>query len=250
MNPLDLIPFLDLTTLGTTDTPATVQHLARRAIAPAPERPDLQCAAVCTWPNYAGIASQILNGTPVRLACVAAAFPCSQSPLEIKVREIETAVATGAGEIDIAIHRGMALSRDFDALATELRAMKTACGHAHLKVILETCDLHDPALIRDVCQLALECGADFLKTSTGMGKHGATLSDARILFQAASDWFASTGQIVGVKPAGGIRTFTEARQYHDLALEFLPSVSPDTFRIGASSLLDDLLASSLNHLRG
>lgn len=244
MSPLDLIPFLDLTTLGTTDTLDTVEALARRAIAPVDGRQDLHCAALCTWPNFAGGAAKLLGGTPVKLACVAAAFPCSQSPLEIKAQEIKTAVAAGADEIDIAIHRGMALSRDFGALSTELREMKRACGDAHLKVILETCDLGDPVLIRDVCQLALECGADFLKTSTGMGKHGATLDHARILFQAAGEWHATTGRSVGVKPAGGIRSFSDACAYYELALDHLPSVTSDTFRIGASSLLDDLLANA------
>jgi deoxyribose-phosphate aldolase len=241
MDPLDLIPFLDLTTLGPCDTPAVVEAVAHRALAPLPGRPDLHCAALCTWPNFAADAARLLAGSPVKLACVAAAFPCSQAPLEVKRREIELAVAGGADEIDIAIPRGPAIAGDFAALAAELHVMKAACGPARLKVILETCDLQQPALIREICRIALECGADFLKTSTGMGRHGATPEHARLLFEAARDWHAATGHVVGVKPAGGIRRFDEALLYHQLAVEHLPAVTPDTFRLGASSLLDDLL---------
>lgn len=241
MQPHDLIPFLDLTTLGTCDTPAVVEALARRARAPLAGRPDVHCAALCTWPNFATTAARALADSPVKLACVAAAFPCSQAPLEIKVREIELAVAAGADEIDIAIPRGLALAGEFAALAAELHAMKAACGSAQLKVILETCDLQEPARIREACRIALECGADFLKTSTGMGRHGATPDHARLLFEAARDWHAATGHVVGVKPAGGIRRFNEALIYHQLAIAHLPTVTPETFRLGASSLLDDLL---------
>lgn len=241
MKPVDLTPFLDLTTLGTRDTVADVEALCRRAINPLANQPDIYCAAVCTWPNFAKAASTALMDSPVKLACVAAAFPCSQAPLEVKTREIEMAVADGAIEIDIAINRGQAIAGDFESLANELRAMKAACGNAHLKVILETCDLGDAGLIRKICRIALVSGADFLKTSTGMGSHGATLNHARILFEAARDWHASTGKVVGVKPAGGIRTYDDAITYYQLAEEHLPEVTPDTFRIGASSLLDDLL---------
>lgn len=241
MDPLDLIPFLDLTTLGTCDTPAVVEAVARRALHPLASRPELHCAALCTWPNFAADAARLLAGSPVKLACVAAAFPCSQAPLKTKQGEIEQAVADGADEIDIAIPRGLAIAGDFAALAAELRALKAACGSARLKVILETCDLKRPDLIRSICQIALECGADFLKTSTGMGSHGATPEHALILFQAARDWHATTGRTVGVKPAGGIRRHADARIYHQLAIDHLPSVTPDTFRLGASSLLDDLL---------
>jgi deoxyribose-phosphate aldolase len=237
-----LIPFLDLTTLGTTDTVETVRALAARATRPVADAPDVHCAALCTWPNFAAEAARALRGSQVELACVAAAFPCSQAPLEAKLREIELTVAAGATEIDIAVPRGLILAGDHKSLADELRAMKTACGPAHLKVILETCDLGTDETIREACRIALECGADFLKTSTGMGRHGATPDHARLLFEAARDWHAATGRIIGVKPAGGIRTYADALIYHDLATTHLPEVTPATFRLGASSLLDDLLA--------
>lgn len=238
----DLIPFLDLTTLGTTDRADTVRALAKRAIQPVGTDPSLHCAAVCTWPNFAGVAAEALAGSPVQLACVAAAFPCSQAPLEVKTREIELAVAAGAHEIDIAIPRGLLLSGDTVSLRAELEAMKAACGPARLKVILETCDLGDADTIRTACRIALEAGADFLKTSTGMGRHGATPEHATLLFEAVRDWHAATGRVIGVKPAGGIRTYADALVYHQLATDHLPEVTPATFRLGASSLLDNLLA--------
>ncbi|MCH7226683.1 deoxyribose-phosphate aldolase [Haloferula sp. A504] len=238
----ELIPFLDLTTLGTTDSADDVRALAKRAMQPVAGDPAIHCAALCTWPNFAAVATEALDGSPVVLACVAAAFPCSQAPLEVKTREIELAVAAGAKEIDIAIPRGLLLSGDLVSLRAELEAMKSACGAAHLKVILETCDLGDADTIRTACQVALEAGADFLKTSTGMGKHGATPDHARILFEAAREWHANTGQVIGVKPAGGIRTYADALVYHELASSHLPEVTPSTFRLGASSLLDDLLS--------
>ncbi len=242
MTPRDVIPFLDLTTLDAKDTPERVEKLARRAMRPIEEAPEIHCGALCVWPNFAGLASKILEGSGVALACVAAGFPCSQSPLAVKCAEIEAAVSAGADEIDIAINRGLLVAGDLDAMREELRAMKAACGEAHLKVILETCDLADDAMIRSGCKLALECGADFLKTSTGKGSYGATLDHTRILLEEAADWTRETGRMIGVKPAGGVRTYEEAVGYLDLAKSHLREVTPATFRIGASSLLDDLLA--------
>jgi deoxyribose-phosphate aldolase len=242
MQARELIPFLDLTTLGTTDSADDVRALAKRAMQPVVGDPAIHCAALCTWPNFAEVGVEALAGSPVVLACVAAAFPCSQASLDVKVREIELAVAAGAREIDIAIPRGLLLAGDTVSLRAELEAMKAACGAAHLKVILETCDLGEAGTIRTACRLALEAGADFLKTSTGMGRHGATPEHAKILFEAARDWHAETSKIIGVKPAGGIRTYADALVYHELASSHLPEVTPATFRLGASSLLDDLLA--------
>lgn len=241
MDALDLIPYLDLTTLGSTDSAADVEALARRAVCPLDARPDLHCGALCVWPNFAGAAKPILRDTPVKLASVAGAFPYSQAPLAVKVDEVRRAVGEGADEIDIAINRGLALTGGDLCLAEEIRAMKDACGSAHLKVILETCELRDEALIRRCCRIALEAGADFLKTSTGKGSHGATPEHARILLEEARAWTDRTAKPIGVKAAGGIRTYDEARSYIELARAHLPAVSPATLRLGASSLLDDLL---------
>jgi deoxyribose-phosphate aldolase len=232
-----LIGLLDLTTLGAADTADDVRQLAARASHPLAATPGLHCAAVCVWPNFAGVARAALAGTPVRVACVAAAFPFAQSPLAIKTAEVAAAVAAGAVEIDVAIPRGLFLAGDHDAVRAELRAIRQACGPAHLKVILETCELPDEAAIRTACRLAAAAGADFLKTSTGKGRHGATLDHTRILLEEAR----AAGRPLGVKAAGGIRTTAEALAYLALADEFLGTATPDNFRLGASSLLDELL---------
>ena len=157
-----LIGLLDLTSLGPTDTPDVVRRLAARACRPDPSAPALHCAAVCVWPNFAGVARDALAGTPVRVACVAAAFPHAQSPLSVKTAEVAAAVAAGAGEIDVAIHRGMMLAGETVALAEELRALKQACGPAHFKVILETCELADESMLRDACRIAIEAPREVL----------------------------------------------------------------------------------------
>lgn len=235
-----LIGLLDLTSLGSCDTAEDMEALAARAARPAPPDPAIHCAAVCVWPNFAANASHALAGTPVRVACVAGSFPHAQSPLAVKTAEIAAAVAGGANEIDIAINRGLFLSGRTDELRHEIAAMKRACGTAHLKVILETCELPDHESIRRACRIALEAGADFLKTSTGKGRHGATLEHTRILLEEASAWRAATGTTIGVKAAGGIRTAAEAMEYLNLAACYYDKVGAAVFRIGASSLLDDL----------
>jgi deoxyribose-phosphate aldolase len=197
------------------------------------------------WPNFAATAREALAGTPVRVACVAAAFPYSQSPLAAKTTEVESAVAAGAQEIDVAIPRGLFLSGRHDLVGAELRAIRTACVTATLKVILETCDLPDADAIRAVCRIAVDAGADFLKTSTGMGRHGATLEHTRILLEEARAGSERTGRPIGVKPAGGIRTAAHALEFLALADEFFGHATPDQFRIGASSLLDDILSAPL-----
>lgn len=237
-----LVGLLDLTTLGATDTADDVRRLAARAARPFPGRPGLHCAAVCVWPNFAATARAALADSPVRVACVAAGFPFAQSPLAAKLAEVAAAVAAGADEIDVAIPRGTFLAGDHAALAAELRAIREACGPARLKVILETCDLPGEAAIRTACRLAVAAGADFLKTSTGKGARGATPADTRILLEEARAATAATGRPIGVKPAGGIRTTDQALAYLELADEFLGTATPDNFRLGASSLLDELLA--------
>lgn len=239
---LRLIAFLDLTALDATDTPETVARLCAKARQPLADHPGVHCAAVCVWPNFAGEAASRLHRSGLDIACVAAAFPSGQSPLAAKRLEIEHAVAAGATEIDIPFPRGRFLAGDHGNLLAELVAMKNSCGNAHLKVILETCDLPDEASIRAACGFALRAGADFLKTSTGKGRHGATLEHTRILLEEARAWREASGKVIGVKPAGGIRTAEQAMEYLELAAPFFDELTPAVFRIGASSLLDDLLA--------
>lgn len=241
MDARELIRFLDLTTLGPTDTAAGVRVLAERAMTPVANDSSLHCAALCVWSNFAPVAAEVLAGSGVELACVAGAFPHAQAPLEVKVREVELAVAAGATEIDVAISRGRLLEGEDEWVSDELRALRDACGQARFKVILETCELVERKVIRRACEAALAGGADFLKTSTGMGGHGATLEHAAVLFEAARDWHDATGTLIGVKVAGGIRTFDEALGYYEMAVRYLPDVTPETFRIGASGLLNDLV---------
>ena len=243
---LHLITLLDLTALGSTDSESTIEDLCQRAIDPLGLDHDLDeppsCAAVCVWPNFAELAAELTEGTPVAVACVAGGFPFSQSPLAAKIAEIHHAVGGGATEIDIAINRGAFLSGELEQVHDEIAAMKQACSGAHLKTILETCDLPNPDAIRQAAQIALQAGTDFLKTSTGKGSGGATLADTAILLEEAAAWQQASGKAIGVKPAGGIRTATEAFEYTALAEKLHPPVVNENFRIGASSLLDDILA--------
>jgi deoxyribose-phosphate aldolase len=236
-----LVGLLDLTSLGSTDHPASVRRLCQRARWPAEAVPELHCAAVCVWPNLAAAARDALADNRVRIACVAAGFPASQSPLAVKTAEVRAAIDAGADEIDVAISRGAFLAGDHARVADELAALRRACGGATLKVILETCELPDPVAIRMASRLAIEAGADFLKTSTGKGSAGATPEHTRILFEEARTGTEAGGRVIGVKAAGGIRTAAQALDYLALADEFLGTAGPDQFRIGASSLLDDLL---------
>ena len=242
MTPAGLIPYLDLTTLGETDGPGEVEALARQAVRPVPGNDSIRCAAVCTWANLAAPVITEIQRTGVKFACVAGGFPHGQAPVEIKVAEIQAALHAGADEIDAVINRGLLLHEDTKGLKSELDAMRQATGTTPLKIIIETCDIRDPELIKLACTLALESGADFLKTSTGKGKYGATPQDAEILFQVASEWHQHTGKEVGVKVSGGIRTWEQAHEYVTLAKTYFADVTPDNFRVGASSLLNDLLA--------
>lgn len=233
---------IDLTTLSSIDTPSVVKNLCNKAISPLATAPALCCAAVCVWPNFAETASTALAGSSVNLACVAAAFPHCQAPLQVKIDEIRYAVSHGASEIDVTIHRGDFLAGQHDKVFDELVALKQACGDAHLKVILEVCELPDLAAVRAASDLALSAGADFIKTSTGKGSSGATLDTASVMFEAAVHFSNTHGKFVGVKVAGGIRTTDEALAYLQLADRYFGTATPKNFRIGASSLLDDLLA--------
>lgn len=242
---LQLITLLDLTSLSAVDTEDDIALLCQRAVDPLGFDHDLEnppsCAAVCVWPVFAELAAEVTEGTSVGVACVAGGFPFSQTPLTSKIAEIHHAVDSGASEIDIAINRGAFLGGELEQVHDEVAAMKDACSGAHLKVILETCDLPNDDAIRQSAQIALQAGADFLKTSTGMGSAGASLNHVSLLLEEAVAWEAATGRSVGVKAAGGIRTADDAFEYLELANNQHPPVSPVNFRIGASALLDDIL---------
>ena len=244
---LDLaIRMCDLTTLEGRDTPGKVIQLASKAIRPDPTDPGIPpVAALCVYPNLVPTAVEALagSGSGVAVASVATYFPSGQAPLEVKTRETEWAVAAGATEIDMVINRGAFLSGDYLRVHDEIVAVKEACGPAHLKVILETGELSTFDNVRKASMLAMASGADFIKTSTGKVSPAATLPVTLVMLEAIRDFHAATGTPVGMKPAGGISTAKVAIRYLVLLSETLGShwLTPDRFRFGASSLLNDLL---------
>jgi deoxyribose-phosphate aldolase len=238
------ISMIDLTTLEGSDTPGKVRSLCAQARRPDPEHPDVPpVAAVCVYPDLAGVAAQALRGTGVQVAAVATAFPSGRSSREVKLADTRLAVEAGAGEIDMVIDRGAWLTGRYGAVHDEIVAVKRACGRAHLKVILETGELAGYDDVRRASWLALLAGADVIKTSTGKVSPAATLPVVQVMLQAVRDWHRLTGELRGVKAAGGIRTSKDAVRHlvavHEVAgPEWL---TPDLFRFGASALLNDLL---------
>ena len=242
---LDLaVRMMDLTTLEGADTPGKVAALCSKAMRPDPS--DLTVppvAAVCIYPNLVPIALDRVQGSGVRVASVATAFPSGQSPLEIKVEETARVAEMGADEIDMVIDRGAFLSGDYAKVYNEVRRVKEVCGNAHLKVILETGELGTYDNVRRASLLAIAGGADFIKTSTGKINPAATLPVTLCMLEAIRDVHEETGRVVGMKPAGGIRTAKQAIQYLVVLHETLGLawLTPDLFRFGASSLLNDVL---------
>jgi len=242
---LDLaIRMIDLTTLEGRDTPGKIRALAAKAIHPQPGDPSIpSVAALCVYPALIADAKEALRGSSVKVASVATAFPSGQSFRDIKVAEVRAAVAAGADEIDMVIDRGAFLSGEYATVFDEIVEVKEACGQTHLKVILETGELETFDNIRRASILAMAAGADFIKTSTGKVQPAATLPATLVMLEAVRDFEKATGRAVGVKPAGGIRTAKEAIQYLVVLYETLGPrwMTPDRFRFGASSLLNDIL---------
>jgi deoxyribose-phosphate aldolase len=234
----------DLTTLEGADTPGKVAALSSKAIRPDPSDPTVpSVAAVCVYPNLVPTAKQRLRGTGINVAAVATGFPSGQYPTEIKVADVRSAVELGADEIDMVIDRGAFLSGRYAKVYDEVVRVKEACGHAHLKVILETGELGTYDNVRRATLLAIAGGADFVKTSTGKVSPAATLPVALCMLEAVRDVYNETGRRVGFKAAGGIRKAKEAIQHLVLVHETLGPdwLSPDLYRLGASSLLNDIL---------
>ena len=242
---LDLaIRMIDLTTLEGADTPGKVRALSAKAIRPDPGDANVpSVAAVCVYPTLVAVARRALAGSTVKVASVATAFPSGQAPLDVKLADVRAAVEAGADEIDMVIDRGAFLSGRIGEVYDEVMAVKEACGAAHLKVILETGELGSYDAVRRASLVAIAGGADFIKTSTGKVSPAATLPVALCMIEAIRDVYDETGLVVGMKTAGGIRAAKQAIQYlcvvHEtLGVEWL---TPDRFRFGASSLLNDLL---------
>jgi deoxyribose-phosphate aldolase len=242
---LDLaVRMMDLTTLEGADTPGKVSALTSKAIRPDPA--DLSVpsvAAVCVYPNLVPTAVERTRGTSVKVASVATAVPSGQTPTHLKVAEARDAVELGADEVDMVIDRGAFLSGRYAKVYDEIVQVKEAVGDAHLKVILETGELGTYDNVRRASLLAMAAGADFIKTSTGKLPLAATLPVTLCMLEAIRDVFDETGRRVGMKAAGGIRQAKQAVQYlvqlHEtLGLEWL---TPDLYRLGASTLLNDVL---------
>jgi deoxyribose-phosphate aldolase len=232
---------IDLTTLEGKDSPGRVRSMCAKAVQPVPGAPSV--AAVCVYPNMVAIAKAAVAGSTVKVASVATAFPSGLSSLDVKLRDTEAALDAGADEIDMVINRGAFLAGDEDLVFEEIAAVKRLCGDVHVKAILEAGELGSYDAIRRASDIALEAGADTIKTSTGKIGVSATLPIALAMCQSLHAFHHRTGQRRGFKAAGGIRTSKSALAYLVLIDEVLGAawLDPNLFRIGASSLLDDLL---------
>jgi deoxyribose-phosphate aldolase len=238
------IRMLDLTTLEGQDTPGKVRALCAKAQRPDPADPSCPpVAAVCVYPDLVPAAKQALAGSGVHIASVATAFPSGRAALDVKIADTKDAVEAGADEIDMVIDRGAFLAGRYQLVFDEIVAVKEACSDSHLKVILETGELATYDNIRRASWLAMLAGADFVKTSTGKIQPAATLPGTLVMLEAVRDFRDATGRQVGVKPAGGIRTSKDAIKYLVLVNETAGDdwLHPDWFRIGASTVLNDLL---------
>ena len=235
----------DLTTLEGDDTPGRIRALCSMALRPDPTDPTVgPVAAVCVYPVLAPLAAELLAGTPVAVASVAGAFPSGLSPLEVRVAEVQAAVAAGAQEIDTVLNRSAFLSGRRDQAATELRALKEAAGGAHFKVILEVCELGSANAIGEATRLAIDAGADMVKTSTGKGASGASPEAVLVMAETVAAHVAAGGRPVGIKVAGGVRTAADALGYVGIVRSVLGTewLTPDRLRFGASSLLGNVVA--------
>jgi deoxyribose-phosphate aldolase len=251
---LDLaISMVDLTTLEGADTPGRVASLCTKALHPDPRDANVpSAAAVCVYPDLVAHARKVLGTSSVKVASVVTAFPSGRASLSIKLLDVAEAVRAGADEIDMVIDRGAFLSGRVGQVFDEIVAVKAACGSAHLKVILETGELVTYDNVRRASWLAMLAGADFIKTSTGKIGVSSTLPTALVMLEAVRDFGETTGTAVGVKVAGGIRSTKDALRYLVVVNETVGSawLTPDRFRFGASSLLNDLLMQRLKQRRG
>ncbi len=238
------ITMIDLTTLEGSDTPGKVRSLCAKALVPDPLDPTTpRPAAVCVYGDMVATAREALGDSGIHVAAVATAFPSGRASMAVKLADTRDAVAAGADEIDMVIDRGAFLSGDYLTVFNQIAEVKAACGPVHLKVIMETGELVTYDNARRASFLSMLAGGDFIKTSTGKVSPAATLPVTLVMLEAVRDWRELTGVQVGVKPAGGIRTTKDAIKYLVMVNEVAGEdwLSPDWFRFGASSLLNDLL---------
>lgn len=239
---------LDLTTLSSTDTPASVSDFVERVNAFDSEHPELpNVAAICVYPNFAQVVRTVLDVSAVNVACVSGSFPTAQSFPEVKITETALAVADGADEIDIVLNLGNYFGGDWEEVADEISEQKHSCRHARLKVILETGALKTMENIRNASVLAMYSGADFIKTSTGKVYEGATLEAAYVMAQCIKEYHETTGRRIGFKAAGGVSVTVDAVKYYTIIKEVLGEewMTNELFRIGTSRLANNLLSDIL-----
>ena len=252
---------IDLTTLAGDDTPGRIHRLCWKARRPL--RDDIvealgladappQVGAVCVYPSMVPPAVKALEGSGIPVASVATGFPAGLTPLAQRLAEIRYVVAEGASEVDIVIHRAQVLTQDWTALYDEVAAMREACGAAHMKAILATGDLKTLRNVYKASMVAMQAGADFIKTSTGKEEVNATLPVSLTMLRALRDYGALTGNQIGFKPAGGLKTAKDAISWLILMNEELGRrwLEPDLFRIGASSMLADIERQLEHHVTG
>ncbi len=232
---------IDHTTLNGTDSLSSVESFCRHTLEMRLEE-GTTVAAVCVYPRFVSCAKRVLAGSGIKVASVAGAFPHGQLPIELKVSEVEYAVKEGADEVDVVINRGLLLEGDNEGVRKEVEAMKKACGERILKVILETGELSSPTLIAQASMLAIEGGADFIKTSTGKIGIGATPEAAEVMLQCIADHFKKTNRLVRFKAAGGISTIEEAFLFAEKAKKIFGDnfIRNQTFRIGTSRLTEKI----------
>jgi deoxyribose-phosphate aldolase len=254
MQALDMaVRMVDLTTLEGADTPGKVRAMCAKAIRPDPADPGVpSVAAVCIYPDLVAVAKAEVAASSVAVASVATAFPSGRAALPVKLADVADAVAAGADEVDMVIDRGAFLAGHYGQVFSEIRQVRAACGAAHLKVILETGELATLDNVSRASWLAMLAGADFIKTSTGKVTPAATPAVTLVMLAAVRDYAQATGRRVGVKVAGGVRTAKDAVRYLVLVHETAGPqwLTPDLFRIGASSLLNDLLMQRSKQLTG
>jgi deoxyribose-phosphate aldolase len=242
---LDLaISMVDLTTLEGQDTAGKVRSLAAKAMQPDPSDPSCpSTAAVCVYPDMVATVKDALGSSGVKVAAVATAFPSGRAAMDIKLADTKDAVDAGADEIDMVIDRGAFLAGRYLEIYEEIAQIRAACGNAHLKVILETGELQTYDNVRRASWLGMMAGGHFIKTSTGKVQPAATLPVTLIMLEAVRDFREATGTMIGVKPAGGIKTAKDAIKYLVTVNEVAGPdwLDPDWFRFGASTLLNDLL---------
>jgi len=238
------IAMTDLTTLEGRDSPGKVRALCHKAMHPMPGRADVpHVGAVCVYPDLVAVAVKVLAGSGIGVASVATGFPSGRTSLGIKLEEARRAVGDGATEVDMVIDRGAFLAGQYGLVFDEICQVAEACGAAHLKVILETGELQTYDNIRKATRIALLAGADFVKTSTGKVSPASTLPVILLMLESVRDYYLETGRIVGVKAAGGIRSAKLALRYLVVVNETVGDLwmTPERFRFGASTLLNDLL---------